>query len=287
MLIRGLHAAGVPYALGGFLITQAALLGAFMVIWRLLGTRLTESSAQCLAIATLLPGSVYHHLVFPISLALLAVAGTVAAIRARSWWAAGLCAAFGAAAYPSAALLCLLTPACILVGWRHERIAMRSAHALGAGLLACTGLIAAGLAFYVGTGRWDAYHLIQRNYGNGLHNPLETAGDILAGGIGEPKAWSLIAILLVIGPAGYVGARRGLRDGFDAELLMHLGLIVGLLLTPLIAGPRVSSYRSYALMGPIVVLLAGIPERLRLFLIFASAGVASLLAFAYFRDLLI
>jgi hypothetical protein len=287
MMMRGLHALGVPYAPAGFLITQAALLGAFTVIWRLLGARLTESSAQCLVIAALLPGSIFQHLVFPISLALLAVAGTVAAVRARSWWAAGLCAAAGAAAYPSAALLCVLTPVAILVGWRHERIGRRTAQACGAGLIAGAGLFAVGLAFYLDTGHWAAYQLIQRNYGNGLHNPLDTMGEILAGGMTDAKAWSLLAILLVVGPAAYIGVRKGVRDGFDAELIMYLGLIVGLLLTPLVAGPRVSSYRSYALLGPVVVLLMGVPERLRLIVICACAGVANLLAFVYFRGNLI
>jgi len=93
--------------------------------------------------------------------------------------------------------------------------------------------------------------------------------------------------LLGVGPAAYIGVRKGVRDGFDAELIMYLGLIVGLLLTPLVAGPRVSSYRSYALLGPVVVLLMGVPERLRLIVICACAGVASLLAFVYFRGNLI
>lgn len=283
MLMRGLHAVGLPYAAAGFLITQVALVGAFMLIWRLLGGRLTETSAQCLALAALLPGSVYHHLVFPISLALLAVAGTVLAVRERSWWPAGLSAAVGAAAYPAAVWLCLLAPAAILIGWRHERLAVRALHAAGTGAIGGAGLFVALLAFYVDTGRWDAYQLIQRNYGNGFHNPLWTFGQIMTAGVRDPKAWSLIAILLIIGPALYIGVRRGLRRGFDAELVMLMGLMIGLTLIPLIAGPRVSAYRSYALMGPIVVLLAGVPERLRLLLILVAAGIGGALTLAFFQ----
>lgn len=287
MLIRLVHVTGLSYAASGVVLSQVAFLAALMIVWRLLGDRLTESAGQCLVLAVLLPGSVYYHLVFPISLALLCVAGSILAVRNGSWPWAAVCVGVGVAAYPSAGVMCLLVPLAIMIGWRGDRWRVRMAKGLGVGAAGALALVAVGWAFFVDTGRWDAYQLIQRNYGNGLHNPLDTAAHILADGIANANAWSLVGMLLFVVPALFVAVRRGTAQGFDAELVLMIGLMIGLVLVPLVVGPRVSAYRSYALAAPAVVLLAGIPERLRLFLLPAAVGVGSLLTFAFFQGKLI
>jgi len=277
----------LSYAACGVIVSQVAFLAALMIIWRLLGARLTEPAGQCLVLAALLPGSVYYGLVFPISLALLCVAGAVLAVRNGSWVWAAVSVAVGVAAYPSAGMMCLLVPLAIVIGWRGDRWWVRVAKGFGVAAAGGLSLVAVGLAFYAETGRWDAYQLIQRNFGNGLHNPLDTAAGIMAAGIADPKAWSLAAMLIFIGPALFVAVRWGMTRGFDAELLLLIGLMIGLVVVPLMAGPRVSAYRSYALAAPAVALLAGIPERLRLLVLVAAAGVGCVLTYAFFQNKLI
>jgi hypothetical protein len=70
-------------------------------------------------------------------------------------------------------------------------------------------------------------------------------------------------------------------------LLALLGLGIGLLLIPLIAGPRVSAYRSFGLMAPLVLLLVRVPEQWRMVLIVVSTLVSGVLTFAYYRGVLI
>lgn len=287
LLIRLLHVTGLSYAACGVIVSQVAFLAALMMIWRLLGARLTEPAGQCLVLAAFLPGSVYYVLVFPISLALLCVAGAILAVRNGSWVWSAASVAIGVAAYPSAGLMCLLVPLAIVIGWRRERRWIRVAKGFGVAAAGGLSLVVVGTAFYAETGRWDAYQIIQRNYGNGVHNPLDTATGIMAAGMADPKAWSLAAMLIFVIPAMFVAVRRGMARGFDAELVLLIGLMIGLVVVPLVAGPRVSSYRSYALAAPAVVLLLGIPERLRLLVLVVAAGVACVLTYAFFQNKLI
>ncbi|MCP2328427.1 hypothetical protein HDA40_006934 [Hamadaea flava] len=287
MLIKLVHVTGLGYAASGVLLSQVALVAALTVVWRLLGARLTEPAAQSLLMAVLLPGSVYYQLVFPISLALLCVAGAVLAVRNGSWAWAALSVGVGVAAYPSAAVMCLAVPLAIVLGGRPDPWWIRAVKGLGVAAAGGLGLIVVGWIFFAQTGRWDAYQLIQRNYGNGVHNPFTTTAQIVAGGEAGALAWSLLAMLIFVGPALVVAVRRGTARGFDAELILLIGLMVSLVLVPLVAGPRVSAYRSYALAAPAVVLLTTIPERLRLLMLVGLAGVGSLLTFVFFQGRLI
>jgi hypothetical protein len=288
LVMRALHFVGFPYAVAGFVITQIALCAAFVLLWRLLDGVPTEAAVQCLVLAAVIPGSLYAHLVFPLSVALLAVAGSVVALRTRSWVWAGVCALVAAMAYPSAVLLTVVLPLAILLGRRTEGQRRPVLPALAVAVCGIAGLVGVGLLFRLETGRWDAYFLIQRNYGHGLHDPLRVvAGYFTDAAYDIGNGWSLIPAVLIVGTATVVGVRAGRHTGFDAELLTLLGLGIGLLLIPLIVGPRVSAYRSFGLMSPLVLLLVQVPERWRMLLIVVSTVVSGVLAFAYYRDVLI
>lgn len=274
MLTRALHVTGVPYDVSAYALSLGALFGSFVLLWRLLDFR----QPLLMALAALLPGAVYHHLTYPISLGTLAVLGAIAALRARSWPWAAACAAIGAAVYPNTGLLVLVVPIAVAVLWRRWLPALG---ALGVGVL---GWAFTAAVFRLDTGHWDAYLLIQQKYGNGVHNPLVTADRLLAGAARlDTKLSFLVALAL---SALVVLAFFRVRPTRRAESAILVALTVGLLVIPLVAGPSVSAYRSHALLVPGVLALRDLPTWLIARVTAAGAVVAVLIAVDFYAGLL-
>jgi hypothetical protein len=274
MLTRVLHVTGVPYDVAAYAISLGALLGCFILIWRLLDFR----QPLWLALAALLPGAVYHHLTYPISLASLALLGAVAALRAGSWPWAAACAAVGAAAYPNTGLLALVVPVAVAVRWRRWLPAVASF------LIGASGWIFTAAVFQLGVGRWDAYLLTQKKYGNGVHNPLATANHLLTGSARlDTRLSFLVALALsALVVLGYFRVRPAERS----ESAVLVALTLGLLVIPLIAGPSVSAYRSHALLMPAVLALRNLPTWLTARVTGVSLVIAAMIAVDFYAGLL-
>jgi hypothetical protein len=219
--------------------------------------------------------------VFPTSLAALAVIGTVAALRSRSWVWAGVCAAVGVASYPSTILLAVLAPLAILLGWRHESVSRRLVHAGAVAAMGAAAFAAVLGAFAVDAGRWDAYWLIQRNYDDGT-DPLTGLGRVFADGLNVALIASWVSATVLAVAAVTVGVRTGRRAGFDAPLWFALASTVCWWLVPLVTGPELSPYRTFALMVPAVLLVRDAPERWRLFLLALAGLTTGVLTWAYY-----
>lgn len=273
-LIRVLHLTGIPYDAAAYLLSLAAIFGSFVLLWRLLDFR----QPVLLALAALLPGAVYHHLTYPISLGTLALLGAVAALRARSWPWAAVCAAVGAAVYPNTGLLVVLVPVAVAVLWR------RWLPAAGAFLIGVSGWVFTAATFRLETGRWDAYFLIQKKYGNGLHNPVATANRLLAGSARLDTKLSFLAALAL--SALVVLAFYRVRPTERTESAILVVLTLGLLVIPLIAGPSVSAYRSHALLLPGVLALRELPTWLTARVVGVSAVLAGMIAVDFYAGLL-
>jgi hypothetical protein len=186
-------------------------------------------------------------------------------------------------AYPMVIVMVAIVPAAILLGWRDRGLMGRLLPALAVVLLGAAGVFGAGLVFRLGSGRWDAYFLIQRNFGRGWNNPVAVAVSYFhSNQIGN--AWSVIPAVLLVVTAVAVCVRT--RE-FDAENIAILLFGIALLVVPLIVGPRNAAYRSYGLMVPLVLLILRASERWRIVLVIACAVVSGVLAYAFFRGALI
>lgn len=274
MLARVLHVTGVPYDVAAYAISLGALFGCFLLLWWLLDFR----QPLWLALAALLPGTVYHHVTYPISLATLALLGAVAALRARSWPWAAACAALGAAAYPNTGLLALVVPVAVAVRWRRWLPVVASF------LIGSSGWIFTVAVFQFDTGRWDAYFLTQKKYGNGVHNPLATANRLLAGSARLDTKLSFLAALAL--SALVILAYFQVRAGQRSEQTVLVALTLGLLVIPLIAGPSVSAYRSHALLVPAVLALRDLPAWLTARVTGVSFVIAGMIAVDFYAGLL-
>src|SRR6266511_950385 len=244
----------------GWGLSELLALGVLLLVWWLLGATVTVANLSCLGLAAVFPGSIYDHAIFPISLCTFASLACLGLVVRERWLLAGLAGAVAAAAYPLGAALALVVGVWLLVLGRG-RLRVRLPRAAAAGGLALAGLALVGWVMQRAVGHWDAYLLVQRSYGNGVHNPLT----IFRANLVTPRLWH-------VSPEPVVSR---LQLAHAPQVAFALFTVV-VWLAPLVAGGRVSQYRQYALLLPAVVLLRDLPRALQLGLL----GVATLCTFA-------
>ncbi len=278
---------GWDFAAIGWGLSELLALGVLLLVWWLLGATVTVANLSCLGLAAVFPGSIYDHAIFPISLCTFASLACLGMVVRERWLLAGLAGAVAAAAYPLGAALALVVGVWLLVLGRG-RLRTRLPRAAAAGGLALAGLALVGWVMQRTVGHWNAYLLVQRSYGNGVHNPVT----IFRNNLVTPRLWhlspepvvsrlqlphapqvELVLVVVLVGLALWATLRR--RPLVRADFAFALFMLV-VWLAPLVAGGRVSQYRQYALLLPAVVLLRDLPRALQLGLL----GVATLCTFA-------
>ncbi|MEV6682257.1 hypothetical protein AB0N09_36155 [Streptomyces erythrochromogenes] len=163
MAVRAFSATGLSYEISAVVITEAALLGMFAVLWWLLGGRLTWATGLTLAIGAVFPGGIYFHAIFPIATGTLALLVCVLGVKRGSWRiaAAGGFAATACHLVGAAAVGMLL--ASVLFAWRKDPWPVRCAKGLGAAAIAGCGALWAKWLMWQATGKWDAYEILQES----------------------------------------------------------------------------------------------------------------------------
>jgi hypothetical protein len=118
ILLRGLHAAGLPFDLAGLMLANAAFLVALIGLYRLACVWLPEQDARRAAIvAALFPGSVTMAMIYPESVALaFSVFAGILAYR-RRWLLTAVCAGLATLARPEGLLLTIPIAACAVGSW--------------------------------------------------------------------------------------------------------------------------------------------------------------------------
>jgi hypothetical protein len=297
--MRGLGGLGLTLGQAGLLLTELCTVGLFVLLWWLLGARLSVRNLGCLALAAVFPGSIYYHAVFPISLTLLAAFACLVLVVRHRWVLAGIAGAVSAAAYQSGVLLALVVLAWMAVtqrqlGWR----AWIGRAALTTGLI-CSGLVLVMAMQQVHVGRWDAFVLAERKYGTGLNNPIDTIKRNTFRQIDRPRPGydpakhlpsqraprtQFLLVSLMVALAAGATLLRGQVSSLDWAILLYTVATWG---TPLITGGHIALYRTHALLLPCVVLLRHLPRWVVLLLVVPAGAVAWQIATLFFRYILI
>ncbi|MFD7625918.1 hypothetical protein ACFV7Q_07710 [Streptomyces sp. NPDC059851] len=307
MAVRALTATGLPYEVSAVVVTEAALFGAFAVLWWLLGARTTPSTGLTLAIAAVFPGGIYLHAMFPIALGTLALLVSIAGV-ARGSWAMAAAGGFVAAAchfVGTAAVGMLLLSA--LFAWHGDRRPVRFAKAgLSAAVAAC-GVLWAKWLMWQATGHWDAYETIQAiSYGQGsLRQPfaeMAKAYDfpfrswqlsegqmtwLVEQGLAahRPQFWLNAAFVLLVVAAA---ALRLVRDRrLDVAEWAALTLTVAIYMLPFFAGAEMSWYRNHAQMFVGLVLVKNLPRWVQALLLLCCLVQYALLGAMFFTGALV
>lgn len=245
-----------------------------------------------LLLASVFPGSIYYHAVFPISTVLLCMLLTYWLSAKRNWVAAGLAGFLGAFSYPTGILSAPLSLLFLMPRQKNKKYSWRT---LFGPLIVCgftiLGLLAVLLLHYKTTGVWDAFFRVQSKYGFGHHNPLSTAIGLLKP-VMQLQFWqappqslqSLFTILLLLLALGTIVRQRKTASAIDLVLLSH-GMLFWLF--PMILGGGLSIYRAEGLLLPIVVLLRRLPAWFLLILVIIGVLLKFQLSMLFFRGALI
>lgn len=305
MLMRIVSAIGIPYQLAGVLVTEAALIGAFIVLWWLLGARLTPATALCMGIAAVFPGSIYFHAIFPVALSALGLLVSIAGLRANSWRIAGVGGAIAVAAHMVGAVMIGVLALSFIFAWRGEVLRSRLLKAAGATVVPLLALGWQAVLLRLGTGRWDAYSELQRvSYGHGgTRNPFESYRLFYDTRLPEPEPgtatlwveassdalrFQLLLTVTLVAVAAITTAVRAVRHkGLDVADCATVLVMIGVFLLPFVTGVTFSWYRNHAELLPALLLLRDAPRAVQSALLAACGVVAAMLgAHFYFGSLI-
>lgn len=307
VLLRPLTWAGLSYEAAGVVVSEVALLGLFVVLWALLGARLTWATGLTLAIGTVFAGGVYFHAVFPVSLVALALALCVLAVLRGWWWLAALSGFVATAAHPVGAVVLGMLALSWCFGWQGDTGRWRVAKAAGATAVAASGLLWVRWLMWRSTGRWDAYDAIQESsYSQGgVRNPFAAARDFFTMPFadfyaqGRELAWlpehslwahqaqlwvnaAFVAVVLGFTLARLVRERRLEPVEWAAALLT--GAVFA---APFLAGATMSWYRAHALLVVGLVLVARLPRAVQVLLLLVLGVQYARLASMFFAGVLV
>ncbi|MEU9233670.1 hypothetical protein [Streptomyces subrutilus] len=280
MSVRATSATGLSYEASAVLVTEVSLLGMFAVLWWLLGARLTWATGLTLAVGTVFPGGIYFHAMFPIALGTLALLVCVAGVSRGSWALATAAGFVAVACHPVGAVAVGMLLSSALFAWRRDTRPMRCVKAVTSAALAGCGVLWARWLMWQGTGRWDAYEVLQESsYRQGdLHEPfgeMRRAYDFpfshwytpegrlpwlvehsLAAH--RPQLWLNIALVLLILLTAAVRLVRERR--LEVEEWAALVLTLAVFITPFLAGAEMSWYRNHAQMFVGLILVRRMPR---------------------------
>jgi len=264
----------------GVLVSAFFEIATLTVAWRLVERR----SFLVLLACALVPGMVYHHAIFPISMCAFFLLLTLWMLLQGRWLEAGTSGAAAAISYstgflvaPIAALYSLTVPAMRSTRFRR---------ALVVGCSAMGGLLAVFALHYATLGAWDAFLRVQAKYGHGVYLPTVTwvmAVSPLWTGDGA-TAPAIQADVVASGIVGLAIWRRA--AGFDARDALFLGAASVFWLAPLILG-GVNLYRADALVVPALLVLRNAPPWVNGVVCVGLATIAFFIAQLFFRGVLV
>ncbi|MBD3578106.1 MULTISPECIES: hypothetical protein [Streptomyces] len=307
MAVRAVSATGLPYEAAAAVLTEACLLGMFVMLWRLLGDRPGPAGGLTLAIGAVFPGGIYFHALFPLAAGTLALLVCVAGVKRGSWPAAAA-GGFAAAAchlVGAAAVGMLLLSA--FFAWPGDSRPVRCAKAAGSAALAACGVLWAKWLMWQGTGRWDAYEALQASsYGQGgLRLPFEEIRNaydfpfadwyrpdgplpwLVEHGLSAHRGqlWLNAAFVLLVLAAAAVRLVRHRR--LDTAEWAALVLTLAVFWTPFFAGAEMSWYRNHAQMFVGLLLVRHLPRWAQALLLAACAAQYALLGAMFFAGVLV
>jgi hypothetical protein len=269
---------GLSVEISAVLVTELCLIGVFVLLWHLLGARLTATTALAMTLAVVFPGAIYFHAIFPITMGALGLLLCVLGVKREWWWLAGV----GAYVAFSTHLIGAVAPIMLLfsVGfaWRSSPWPIRVGKGLAAAALGASAYLILAVPQYRATGRWDAYWEHQRDaYGQGgFTDPLrqvevffqtpfsswypgEAEDTWLVRHATEAHSTQLVINLVLAAMILAVVLWRALHRDLEAWEIAAVLLAAGVFAMPFLAGAETSWYRNHGLVVAAVPVLRKAP----------------------------
>jgi hypothetical protein len=289
LVLRGLHElTGLSVASSGVVVSSAAGLGALTVLW--VGRLRHEPRTKGLLILTLFamfPGAVYNFAIFPNSMAVLGLVGTVVALHHRRVVVATACMALATAAYPStiyaafafAFALVAIDPTC--------RTPSRILRRVGLAAVALAPYVALWVHDQVVFHRWNLYSQIQSDAGVTIlppKNPLailwhlvvkrDTITQVLQGPTASVWIAAQFVVATVLCCGAVLVAWRSRRGGLDLAteiypVLAGISVYAGVFLS----GTTGGVYRGIVVAAPSVLIFRRVSTKVLVILLLTTTVV--------------
>lgn len=292
-LLAPFYSLGLPQVATAVAVSWLFDFAVLVLLWEGFLRRLgTPVRYLALTFAAFVPGGVYMHAAYPMSMTAFFMLLCLYLLRRGRWLFASLAAAAATFCYLSALAIAPIVFAWILLGTRGAALPGRLLRAAGAVAVVCLGLVAACVLAQLQTGRWDAYFLVQTSFHHGFHFPFTILLPMLRGpfrgvtyvqGIWDCEA--ILAMLVSVGLVIGMGMRALARSVIWQDLLV-LALVLICWLAPL-SQANISYWRTDTLLLPAALLLPKVPARLAVVLTGAAVAVFPFLAIFFFNGTLV
>jgi len=267
-------------AAAGVLVSALFEIGMLSIAWQLLEKRNFLALLAC----AFVPGMVYHHAIFPVSMCAFFVLLTLSLLLRQSWSTAGIAGAVAAMTYSSGFLMAPV--AALYSAGLPARWSLRFRRALVSGGVALGGLVAVFVLHQATVGAWDAFVRVQAKYGHGLYLPtvtwLDAVSPLWTGA--AVIAPAIQAVIVAMGIVALTVWRRVTR--FDARNALFLGTAGVFWLVPLVLG-GINLYRADALLVPALLVLGEAPRWLNGVVCVVFATLGFFMAQLFFRGVLV
>lgn len=274
------NVARIPLASAALIASALFEIAALAIAWRLLERR----SVTVLFACAFVPGMIYHHAIFPLSMCVFLVLVALDLMLRGGLYQAGIVGALAAMTYSTGFLVAPI--AAVYSATVPARLAVRVRRAIASGGLVALGLIAVFCLHRATVGAWDAFLRVQAKYGHGIRLPTVTwirAISPLWSGVG-PFVPAVQATVVGIGIIALTVWRR--RVGFRRSDALFLGSAAVFWLVPLVLG-GVNLYRADALLVPGLLVLRDAPPWVNGVICVGLATLAFLMAQLFFRGVLV
>ena len=287
ILIKAVHALGPTPRQAAITVVLVFCAATLVVIWvGLLDADPTPRNLLALTFAAFVPGQIYDHTIFPLSVASFFIVLALAMLQRRRFVLAGIAGAAAAMSYPTAALIAPVTAVWMLFAERQARPAPRLGRAALTGGLMALGLGLVLLIDKLEVGVWTAYFKVQSHYHHTAQDPFsawwQKVDRLLQSGVhglaSVPDLEGAFVGLLLLVLIAHTAWRR--REATALECLALL-LAIAVWLFPLSLGD-VDVYRSDALLIPLALLVRRLPLALGVPVVGIAVALSVPMAEAFF-----
>ena len=275
-----------------FLISNIAFVGCLILLRRLFGQIAPNRDPRIsLLIASVFPGGIYFHAVFPISLLMFFSILSLLLLTQQRFFLASIVSACGALSYATGFLLAGVV-GCAAAAAPTVSMTRKLAKAAFYSAIAFSGFLIVLAMHRIATDHWNAFFLVQAKYGHGLHNPLLSITSVLESVPPEYSApvklvvpaQTLVICAAVLSLFTVMLMRREEITAIEWLAAIHVFLFW---IFPLVMGPGVSPTRAQANLLPLTLLMARLPQAVQIPALIVFAALYFWGSIAFFESILV
>ncbi len=289
-LVGALYHLGLPLGSTAIVISNLFVVGELILVWLLFDRRATPAAISALVFVAFIPGAIYHHAPFPMSvLGFFILLCLYLCKRERLAWA-GVAGAAAAASYPIGTLVVPALAVWVWLVYRALSVREKLRRTFQTAGLAALGPVCVVVAQWAQTGYLDGFWIVQERYDSSIASPFTKYWNNLESLFHHPRQMgAVIAVqtvfvgLVVVACVVAFVLRRGWLSPVDTLAVL---IVLPMWIVPLTQRNQ-SIWRAEAALVALALLLRYLPIRLQVALVSVAVTLGLLLPAYFFSNLLV